>query len=272
VPSLTSQFARPGTALALLVIALLAAVAPAKAEEDLFAPGPAPSRPGAAAPVAAPPPPTAPAEASSNAPTSSDLNLGPGEKDVNLGDRVKSVQHRPFTKAHRFAATGFVSASINDAFYQKWGGGGALSYAFADPFAVSLHYAYFYTQTTEAVHIAKEVLSSQMYATKLKAVAAADFQLTPVYGKFSMANKIVYYDLYLFGGFGAAQATQAWQPACEVGVGDRIFANDYLSFGVEASFIFYADSAPGGPTVLQHSLMISALVSFWFPGPPGEPQ
>ena len=168
--------------------------------------------------------------------------------------------------------TGFASASVNDAFYQKWGGGAELAYSFADPFAVALHYAYFYTQTTENVHIAKQTLSSQMYVTKLKAIAAADFQLTPIYGKFSLANKIVYYDLYVFAGFGAAQATQTWQPASEVGLGQRIFANDYLSFGVEAAFVFYADAAPGGPTVLQHSLLLSAVVSFWFPGPPGEPQ
>jgi outer membrane beta-barrel protein len=222
-------------------------------------------------PAARPPPEATPSDSSASA-SSSDLNLGPGEKDVNLGDRVKSVQRKSFIKAHRFALSGFASASINDAFYQKWGGGAQLAFSFADPFAVALHYAYFYTQTTENVHTAKEVLSSQMYATKLQAIAAADFQLTPIYGKFSLSNKIVYYDLYLFAGFGAAQATQSWQPASEVGLGERIFANDYLSFGVEAAFVFYADSAPGGPTVLQHSLMLSVVVSFWFPGPPGEPQ
>ena len=246
----------------------------ALADEDLFAPAPPPSRPSATtAPASAP----AAAESAAKgktpaAPAAGEPNLGPGEKDVNLGDRVKSVQRKPFTKAHRFGLSGFVSASINDAFYQKWGGGAQLAFAFSDPFALSVHYAYFYTQTTEAVHTAKEVLSSQMYETKLKSIAAADFQLTPIYGKFSLSNKIVYYDLYLFAGFGAAQATQSWQPASEVGLGQRIFANDYLSFGVEAAFVFYADNAPGGPTVLQHPLMISALVTFWFPGPPGEPQ
>lgn len=252
--------------------ALMAVVPRARAQtqpqEDLFAPAPPPSRPSAASASQ----PAAPAPGSTTAPApSGEPNIGPGEKDVNLGDRVKSVQRKPFTKAHRFALTGFASASINDAFYQKWGGGAQLAFSFADPYAVSLHYAYFYTQTTQAVHIAKEVLSSQMYATKLKSIAAADFQLTPIYGKFSLANKIVYYDFYLFAGFGAAQATQSWQPASEVGLGQRIFANDYLSFGFEAAFVFYADSAPGGPTVLQHPLMLSLLVSFWFPGPPGEP-
>jgi outer membrane beta-barrel protein len=238
-----------------------------QSQEDLFAPAPPPSRPGYP-PAASPTPPPPPSSASL---PPGEPNVGPGEKDVSLGDRVKSVQRKPFTKAHRFAVTGFGSASINDAFYQKWGGGGGLAYSFADPFALSLHYAYFYTQTTSNVHTAKEVLSSQMYATKLKSIAAADFQLTPIYGKFSLANKIVYYDFYLFAGFGAAQATQNWQPESEVGLGQRIFANDYLSFGWEGSFVFYADSAAGGPTVLQHSLLLSAVVSFWFPGPPGEP-
>jgi len=257
--------ARPGAACAAIAALIFGLARPALAQqEDLFAPAPPPAR--------ATPAPQAPPTSSPPSPTSSDLNLGPGEKDVNLGDRVKSVQHKPFTKAHRFALTGFASASINDAFYQKWGGGAGLSYAFADPFALSLHYAYFYTQTTQNVQTAKEVLSSQLYQTKLHAVAAADFQLTPVYGKFSLANKIVYYDFYLLAGFGAAQGTQGYQPASEVGLGTRIFTNEFLSLGVEADYVFYADAAPGGPTVLQRSLLVSVLVSFWFPGQPGEAQ
>ncbi len=257
-------------ACATAVVALVLAP-PVLAQEDLTAPAPAAPRPPAPPPQARPAP-AEPTATPPGAPLQSDLNLGPGEKDTYLGDRVKSVEHKPFTKAHRFSLAGFASASINDAFFQKWGGGAELGYSFADPFAVSLHYAYFYTQTTQNVQTAKEVLSSQLYATRLHAVAAADFQLTPIYGKFTAGNKIFYYDFYLLAGFGAAQGTQGYQPASEVGLGQRIFMNDFLSLGVEAAYVFYADSAAGGPTVLQRSLLISVLVSFWFPGSPGEAQ
>ena len=162
--------------------------------------------------------------------------------------------------------SGLGSASLSDAFFQKWGGGGELAYSFSDPFALSLSYSYFHDQTTYNVNIAKQVLSSQLFVTRLHSVATADFQWTPVYGKFKFFNNIVYMDFYPFAGFGMAQGETNWSPAAEVGLGERVFLTDFLSVGLEAKYDMYVDQAAGGPSTLQRVLLLSALVSVWFPG------
>jgi len=133
-------------------------------------------------------------------------------------------------QGHRVSVTGLGSASLSDAFFQKWGGGGQLAYSFTDPFALSLSYAYFHDQTTYNVNLAKQVLSSQLFVTRLHSVATADFQWTPVYGKFKFFNNIVYLDFYPFAGFGVAQGATSWSPAAEVGLGERVFLTDFLSW------------------------------------------
>ncbi len=236
--------------------------------DDLFAPAapaPPPPRPQ---PTASPvePVPLAPERAHDV-----EQALGPGEHDVNLEDRVKAVPRKGFIKAHRVSVSGLGSASLTDAFFQKWGGGGQLAYSFTDPFALSLSYAYFHDQTTYNVNIAKQVLSSQLFVTRLHSVATADFQWTPVSGKFKFFNSIGYLDFYPFAGFGVAQGETNWSPAAEVGLGERVFLTDFLSVGLEAKYDLYTDQAANGPSVLQRVLLLNALVSIWFPGAPEGP-
>ena len=257
------------------ILALLCAsgTAVAQSSDDLFAPAPPqpekPQPPPLAVPFSssggaqAPPSPAQRDKAAEQA-------LGPGERDASLGDRVKAVQRKAFVKAHRFGVTGFGSASISDAFFQKWGGGGQLAYSFADPFALAVNYAYFHDQVTENVPLAKQVLSSQLFATRLHSLATADFQWTPVYGKAQLANKIIYFDVYVLAGLGAAQGETNWVPASEAGLGERIFFTDFLSVGVEAKYDFYVDQANNAPSVLQRALLVSGLLTIWFPGGPSE--
>ncbi len=232
--------------------------------DDLFAPAPPAPAPPQPAPSSGPPAPLPPEQAQQA--------LGPGERDVNLEDRVKAVPHKGVIKAHRVSVTGLGSASLSDAFFQKWGGGGQLAYSFTDAFALSLSYAYFHDQTTYNVNTAKQVLSSQLFVTRLHSVATADFQWTPVYGKFKFFNNIVYMDFYPFAGFGMAQGETNWSPAAEVGLGERVFLTDFLSVGLEAKYDMYADQAANGPSTLQRVLLMSALVTIWFPGGATEGQ
>lgn len=251
-----------------LALSGLPASALAQSSDDLFAP--APPQPEKQQPPQLPAPapgqPAPPPEAQAQQQKDVAQALGPGERDVSLEDRVKSVQRKAFIKAHRFGVTGEGSASISDAFYQKWGGGGQLSYAFADPLAIALTYEYFHDQTTANVAIAKQALESQLYVTRLHMLATADLQWTPIYGKVQLANKIIYFDLYCLAGLGAAQGETDWIPASEAGIGERIFLTDFLSVGIEGKYTFYVDQAAGGPSVLQKVLLVSGLLTVWFPG------
>ena len=240
------------------------------APDDLFAPA-SPAPPASSPSSQAPVPPESTAAPSQEPSRDVGQALSPAERDVNLGDRVKAVQHKGFIKARRLSVTGFGSASLSDAFFQKWGGGGQVAYSFTDPFALSLSYAYFHDQTTYNVNIAKQVLSSQLFVTRLHSIATADFQWTPVYGKFRFFNDIVYMDFYPFAGFGMAQGETNWSPAAEVGLGERVFLTDFLSVGLEAKYDLYTDRAANGPSTLQRVLLLSALVTVWFPNAPEGP-
>ncbi|MHB1845890.1 MAG: hypothetical protein ACYCWW_13775, partial [Deltaproteobacteria bacterium] len=89
-----------------------------------------PNPPPATQPPVAQPPPPAPVEA----PAAESASTNPAERDVDLSDRVKSVQKKSFRMAHRLSISAEGYASLNDAFFQKWGGGAQLAFAFADPF------------------------------------------------------------------------------------------------------------------------------------------
>src|SRR5512141_3421963 len=61
------------------------------------------------------------------------------EKDVALGDKVKAVQRKGFLKRHRFEIEPVTfAATLNDAFYEKFGLGSRVAYNFHDSFALSL--------------------------------------------------------------------------------------------------------------------------------------
>ncbi len=234
--------------------------ADAQSSDDLFAPS-QPERP-----VASTPPPPKASEPPPETTANVGKALGPGERDVSLEDRVKAVQHKAFLKTHRFGVSGFGTASMSDAFFQKWGGGGEVAFTLADPFTLSATYGYFHDQETYNVLLAKKVLQSQLYTTQLNQLATLDGQWTPVYGKLQLLNKIVYFDLYALMGFGAANGASGWTPASEAGIGERVFLTDFLSLGLEAKYTFYIDQAVGGPSVLQKVLLMSGLITIWFPG------
>lgn len=242
-----SRASKPSNFTLLAVLSLSAGLlaSPARAQEGL----------------APPPPPPAPAPA----PNAQEVTTNPGEKNVSLEDRVKSVQRKDFLMKHRLSLSVDGAASLNDAFFQKWGGGAQLGFAISDPFALVAHFDYFYDQQLENTIIAKQALSSQLNPTRLQYLGALDFAWTPIYGKFATFNEIVHFDLYVLAGVGVAGGEQGLDPATEIGLGERTFFTDWFSAGVEGRYVFYADSAPDQPTTLQRQLLVSAVATFWFP-------
>ena len=209
-------------------------------------------------PVGSPP-------ATNDAGSAQEVTTNPGEKNVSLADRVKSVQRKSFLMKHRLSLSIDGAASVNDAFFQKWGAGGQLAFAFSDPFALVARFEYFGDQELQNVITAKQVLQSQLYATRLHYLTTLDFAWTPIYGKFAAFNNIVRFDLYLLAGVGAADGEQGLLPATEVGLGERLFFTDWFSAGIEGRYAFYVDNASGEPSTLQKTLLISAVATVWFP-------
>jgi outer membrane beta-barrel protein len=222
---------------------------------DLTQPPPAGTDPGAAAAKAAP-----------AAPFRVD--------DVALGDKVKAVQRKGFLKRGRFEATPLLTLQLNDAFYQKVGGGLRVAYHLQDSFALALRGTYYAPWRTDNVRTGKIAFGSQLLVSQLYGQAMLDAMWSPVYGKSAFLGKsIVHFDLFLQAGAGLVWTATSLAPrdegphlATDVGGGLRFYPKSWLAVELGLTGTFYPDqpmeSVPG---TVQKVLAANVGFSFFLP-------
>jgi len=194
-----------------------------------------------------------------------------------LKDRIRAVSNRLYIKDGRMEVTLFplTSVSLNDAFYQKYGGGLGLAYHMTESLSLQLMgtysvnvpsglTAYFGSSTTTAIP----------YAGRRKLLAAADFCWAPVYGKISLASDLVWhFDVYVLGGAGGVQgehinASQKFAFGGEFGVGAHVFFTRSIAMKMELKDLVLFDKVSFDPSYekndIQHQLMFNLGFSFFF--------
>lgn len=255
---------------------ILALTAPAAAQDlpglDLSAPPrPEAQRPPPAtevAPLSLTPPPQKPAGAAAQ------RGAIFGERDVALGDRVKAVQRKGFLKRGRFEVAPVLALSVNDAFYQKIGGGLRLAYSLQDSFAIAARGSYYTPFRTDNVREGKQAFQSQLLTSQLYGQAMLDGVWSPVYGKASfLADAIVHFDLFLAAGFGVVWSAtsepprnEGPHPAAELGGGVRFYPREWMAFELGLMATFYPDQPIlSVPATLQTVFVANVGVSFFFP-------
>jgi outer membrane beta-barrel protein len=193
---------------------------------------------------------------------------------VALGDKVKAVQRKGFLKRGRFEVAPILALSVNDAFFQKTGGGLRLAYSVQDSFAVAVRGAYFTPFRTDNVREGKQAFQSQLLTSQLYGQAMLDGVWSPVYGKAAfLGDSIVHFDLFLLAGFGAAWSatsdaprSEGPHPAAEIGGGVRFYPKEWLAFEVGLAATFYPDQPiVSVPATLQRVFVANVGVSFFFP-------
>jgi outer membrane beta-barrel protein len=196
------------------------------------------------------------------------------EKDVALGDKVKAVQRKGFIKAHRFEVTPQVSLTVNDPYYQKFGGGLRLAYSLHDSFAVAVRGTYFTPYRRDSVREGKLAFRSQLLSSQLYGLTMIDGIWSPVYGKTSFLNKnIIHFDLFLSAGFGLVWSATSLAPrnegphfATDFGGGVRFYPKEWLAFELGLNATLYPDqpmkSVPG---TIQKVFVTNVGFSFFFP-------
>lgn len=216
-------------------------------------PTPSPAPPSAAAPTKTPEPQL-------------------GEREITQEDRVKSVQRKVYLKKGRFELAPFVSFSVNDPYYSKFGGAVRGAYYLSDTLAVSLRGNFYQVVPTDDVRTAKRVFQSQIFYSEPQWGAMADAEWSPLYGKVAWYNSILHFDAYLLAGAGAvytatsALAGRGLNPAADLGVGARFVAMDYLAVNVALINTTYVDQ-PVGTTksAMQNLMTVNAGISLFFP-------
>jgi outer membrane beta-barrel protein len=261
---------------------LLSLAAPVGAQEqkglDLSAPAEA-KRPAPGPTELAPldlgtPPPTEPARPATPAAPSAAGGTLFGERDVALGDRVKAVQRKGVLKRGRFEVAPLLSLSVNDAFFQKVGGGLRLAYSIQDSFAVAARGSYYTPMRTDNGRVGRLAFESQLLTSQLYGQAMLDGVWSPVYGKAAfLGDSIVHFDVFLLAGFGAAWSatsdaprSEGPHPAAEVGGGVRFYPKEWLAFELGLAATFYPDQpVVSVPATIQKVFVANVGVSFFFP-------
>ncbi len=197
-----------------------------------------------------------------------------GERDVALGDRVKAVQRKGFLKRGRFEVAPILSLSVNDAYYQKVGGGLRLAYSLQDSFALAVRGSYYTPFRTDNVRTGKLAFQSQLLTSQIYSQAMMDGVWSPIYGKAAfLGDAIVHFDLFLAAGFGVVWSatsdpprSEGPHPAAELGGGVRFYPKEWMAFELGLMATFYPDQPiVSVPATIQRVFVANVGVSFFFP-------
>ena len=232
--------------------------------------------------------PARPAPAAPAAPEKARPGQPFSERDVALGDKVKAVQRKGFLKKGRFEIAPLFAATVNDAFYQKFGGGLRLAYNPHDAFAIALRGAKYTKLRTDNVREGMLAFGSQLLKSDIDQQLMLGGVWSPIYGKASfLQSSIVHFDLFLQAGFGLVWSgtsgpprndgafcmTLPWESerrcpkiAADFGGGLRFYPKDWLAFELGMLATFYPDQpSPQLPATTQRVFVANLGVSFFWP-------
>jgi outer membrane beta-barrel protein len=231
--------------------------------------------------LSSPPPPPETKEARPLAP------LPLAERDVALGDKVKAAQRKEFLKRGRFEVEPLFALTLNDAFYQKFGGGLRLAYSFEDSFALAVRAVSFcqpsfsnpancqpITIRTGNAQAGTLAFGSQLLASQIYYQTMMDGVWSPIYGKISfLDSSIVLFDIYLTAGAGLVWSATSFAPldegphvATDLGGGIRFYPTSWLAFELGLVATLYPDQpVKSVPGTLQKVVLANIGFSFFFP-------
>ncbi len=210
-------------------------------------------------------------------PAEKDVLKAPAKKDADKKsvevreDRIKSVQRKDFLKRRRWELTPMVCLSLNDAFYQKIGGGASLAYHLADSLGIEVQAAYVGTIQTDMVGYFQQANEALPKVSELQYYMMGNILWSPIYGKLSLfTDEIVHFDAYLIGGFGMAKTETGYKLASNIGLGLRYFVTSWLVIKLEVRDLIYTETLKLDVqrtefSDIQNHVMISAGVSFFLP-------
>jgi outer membrane beta-barrel protein len=198
----------------------------------------------------------------------------PGERDAALEDRVKAVQRKGFLKRGRWELGLTFPGTVNDAFFQKLGGGARVAYHLHDNFALRLRGDWLWQVRTDRIREGKVAFSSQLLSSQLERQVLLDGIWSPVYGKIAfLGNRIIHFDLFLLAGFGLAWSQTSGAPrnlgphvATDFGGGVRFYPADWLALETGLTATLYPDQPTAtAPSTMQKAVAASVGFSVFFP-------
>jgi outer membrane beta-barrel protein len=198
------------------------------------------------------------------------------EEARTLRERIKSVSGKLFVKSGRLELTllPMTSISLNDAFYQKLGGGLQFDYHFSENWGLGLTATYSYNLPSENASYYGRKVESIPYAGKRTFLVSVEGMWAPLYGKVSVASEwTLHFDTYLILGLGAVGSERVDGDmsvgfAGTVVLGARLFFLRWLALRLEfRDYLVFNDSVTFGEqerSDVQNQLMVNIGLSFFF--------
>jgi len=192
-----------------------------------------------------------------------------------LRERIKGVSGKLYLKSGRLEITALplTSISLNDAFYQKLGGGLQLAYHFSDAWAVGLTGTYSLNLDSGNAQYHGSQLENIPYAGKRTFLVSLEGMWAPLYGKVSVASEwTLHFDTYLLAGLGLLGGDQTQEDtsfgiSATFGLGARLFFVRWLALRLEfRDYLLFNDTVTYRETErsdVQNQLMVNIGLSFF---------
>jgi outer membrane beta-barrel protein len=186
-------------------------------------------------------------------------------------DRIKAVPRKTMLKRQRVELSPFISASLNDAYYQHLAAAGSLIFYPHDAFGIGIGGEWLYANVkSDSVDAVRQNLTSVPAVFEHPTMFAhIDAYWVPIYGKLSLFDsQIIHFDVYATAGMGVAVAGERRPPLATLGIGQRFVLNDFMALRFEVRDYLFVDSqlVDNVPrSDIQSYVMFLAGVSIFLP-------
>ena len=181
-------------------------------------------------------------------------------------DRLRSVQRRRTRKAGRFSLVPNYGMTLNDPVVTTHTVGASLYYHLAEGFSFVLGGDQRLMQVdSDAVHLVRSqerwVRGEQVMMRSFGAGAS----YTPVYGKMALfSDVIIHYDLFVEGRGGLTDIEAEFKPTGSLGLGGRIYANEFLSLDLVGRWLMFSTEFRGVEDI-KAPLFLHTGIAIYFP-------
>jgi outer membrane beta-barrel protein len=181
-------------------------------------------------------------------------------------DRLRSVQRRRTRKAGRFSLVPSYGMTLNDPVVTTHTAGVSLYYHLAEGFSFVLGGDQRLMQTdSDAVHLVRSQERWVRGEQVLMRSFGAGASYTPVYGKMALfSDVIVHYDIFVEGRGGLTDIEAEFKPTGSLGVGGRIYANEWLSLDLVGRWLMFSTEFRGVEDI-KAPLFLHTGLAIYFP-------
>jgi outer membrane beta-barrel protein len=163
--------------------------------------------------------------------------------ETGVGDSLKVIQNRTYTKSGRLNF-GILGGTIsNDPFLNTYSYGAKLGFDFTEYLGINLTYLLASNTNSPAYDALVSVQGYGSNSNPLKAIYGAELAWSVLYGKVSVVGlSIIHFDLYLTGGIGSYSSQNGSGLVPWIGIGQQAFLNHWMSLSATYRFYRYVES------------------------------